>query len=78
MPDKTKGQGFSKLITSKLADGTLEILLQVEISEKGNTTVTVFKGFKKEEPPVENEGDVLNAKKSTPAPPEDKKPPKGV
>lgn len=74
MPDKTKGQGFSELITRKLTDGTLEILLQVEISEQGSTTVTVFKGFKKEEPVVGKEGDAINVNKASAPAPEDKKP----
>ncbi len=69
--EKTKGQGFSELITTKLADGTLEILLQVEVGENGSTTVTVFKGFKKVEP-KEDEESSLN-KKATPPQPKDEK-----
>jgi|GEM_PF-4643368 len=68
MPEKTKGQGFSEVITTKLDKGTLEILLQVEVSAEGNTVVTVFKGVKKEEPAMAKEGE-----RSTPDAPHDEK-----
>ena len=46
-PNKTKGQGFAEIISQKVASGEVEIILQVEVSSEGNTTITVFKELKK-------------------------------
>ena len=39
-----EGKGIFQVITQKLEKGKMEILFQMEIDNKGNTTITVFKG----------------------------------
>lgn len=47
---KSKGQGFNDVIISKLDNHKMEIVLTVSVSQDGETTVTVFKEIKKDEP----------------------------